>query len=338
MTDIPLTAPLTVNWSLSYRCNFTCSHCYSRGEKEAALPLADLTRIADILREQGVVIINFGGGEPLLHPHLFELARHASSIGLRVSMNSNGWLLDAPTAERLRDSGFASVGVSVDSPRAEEHDRFRNRPGSFERATAALESLGRAGVPATVSTVVSRLCLGDWEEMIPLCRRLSVRTLYLHNYKCTGNGFIRMGELDLSPAEWRDFYRRALEVKAATGDVALSFDDPIMAALPGYRAEGAVKGSTCGKLSLHLRPDGDITPCGFIPVVVGNILRDDFDRLWRESPVLEKLRGKSAQGKCSGCGSYADCLGGCSARAFAISGDFSAPDPHCWVEPGKTRD
>jgi AdoMet-dependent heme synthase len=330
MSEIPLSSPLTVNWSLSYRCNFACSHCYSRGERGEDLPLEELLRIADTLRENGVVIVNFGGGEPLIDERLFPLARHASGAGLRVSMNSNGWLLDAAMAGRIAGAGFSGVGVSIDAPGAGGHDRFRSRPGSFARATAALDYLRAAGVPATVSCVVNRGNLGEWQGMIPLCREHGVKTLFLHNYKCTGNGFINMGELDLSPGEWKEFYREALAVRDRTPDVALCFDDPIMASLPGYRADAAVKGSTCGKLSLHLRPDGDITPCGFIPVVIGNILRDDFAAVWNDSPVLRSLRGKTAQGKCRGCGSYESCLGGCSARAFALAGDFSAPDPHCW--------
>jgi len=332
MSDLPLCAPLTVNWSLSYRCNFSCAHCYSRGEGGHELPLRDLLRIADTLRANGVVIVNFGGGEPLLDERAFPLARHAAGIGLRVSMNTNGWLLDAHMARGIAGAGFSGVGVSIDSPRAEAHDRFRSRPGSFDRAVAGLDHLRAANVPATVSCVVNRANLADWRGMIPLCRDHGARTLFLHNYKCAGNGFINMGELDPSPAEWRDFYASALRVREETPDLALSFDDPIMASLPGYRAETAVKGSTCGKLSLHLRPDGDFTPCGFIPEVIGNALRDDFSAMWNQSPLLLALRGKSARGKCRGCASYEACLGGCSARAFALTGDFSSPDPHCWVE------
>ncbi len=90
-----------------------------------------------------------------------------------------------------------------------------------------------------------------------------------------------------SPEEWQAFYVEALAVKAETTDLSISFDDPVIASLPGYEENPLVKGSSCGKLSLHLRPNGDITPCGFIPLVVGNILRDDFDEIWYDSPVLD---------------------------------------------------
>jgi radical SAM protein with 4Fe4S-binding SPASM domain len=104
----------------------------------------------------------------------------------------------------------------------------------------------------------------------------------------------------------------------------------VIASLPEYQEKTIVKGSSCGKLSLHLRPNGDITPCGFIPVVVGNILKDDFESIWFDSPVLKAMRAKEATGKCSACAAFEDCQGGCTARAFATTGDFNQPDPHCW--------
>jgi len=327
---LQFSAPLTVNWTLSYRCNFACDHCYSREEVCEELPLDGLLKIADILAEAGVLFVNFGGGEPLIDPRLFELSRYAADRGLNVSMNTNGWQLDAGCATQIREAGFTSVGVSVDAHRPELHDDFRNCPGSFERALAALDHLHAAGVRSTMSTVISRLNYRDLDEVLEVARRHRVKQVYLHNFKCSGRGFKNRQELDLSAEEWRAFYVEALEVKARTTDLTISFDDPVIASLPGYNEQALVKGSTCGKLSLHLRPNGDLTPCGFIPVIVGNILTQDFADLWHDSPVLKAMRHKEAQGKCQSCNAFGDCLGGCTARAFATTGDFNQPDPHCW--------
>ncbi|UCG38869.1 MAG: SPASM domain-containing protein, partial [bacterium] len=246
-------------------------------------------------------------------------------------MNSNGWLLDRAVSGRIRAAGFESVGISIDSPDARVHDRFRNMEGSFARAVSALDHLRDSGVKTTVSCVVNRDNVHHWRSMVDLCRDHGVRTLYLHNYKCSGMGMVNMGELDLAPDQWASFYQEALAVRASLADLSISFDDPIMAALPDFTSEGAVKGSTCGKLSLHIGPDGSITPCGFIPVSIGHILEDDFDEVWFNSPILARMRSKTPQGKCASCASFTDCLGGCTARAFAMTGSFDAPDPHCWV-------
>jgi len=66
-------------------------------------------------------------------------------------------------------------------------------------------------------------------------------------------------------------------------------------------------------------------------VVIGNIVKNDLRQVWRDSDVLEKMRNKKPAGKCSGCSKYEDCLGGCTARALALTGDMNSPDPHCWA-------
>jgi GeoRSP system radical SAM/SPASM protein len=327
-----LSAPLTVNWSLSYRCNFTCRHCYSRTWTEEPLALENVLKVVDLLQNKGVVFVNFGGGEPLLDSRIYDVAAASASAGLKVTMNSNGYLLDGNEAVRIAEAGFHSVGISIDSPDEKVHDRFRNMEGSFDKAVQALDHLQDAGVRTTVSCVINRNNVENWERMVDICRDHGAGTLYLHNYKCSGMGKVNMADLDLEPLRWERFYRDALEVQSRVSDVTLSFDDPIMASLPDYNPETAVPGSTCGKLSLHLAPNGDITPCGFIQTVIGNILHDDFDRIWFHSPILEAMRSKSPKGKCDGCSSYEACLGGCTARVYAITGTFDQPDPHCWIE------
>jgi GeoRSP system radical SAM/SPASM protein len=330
-----LKAPLIVNWSLNYSCNFSCSHCYSRNETCEELPTDKVLAAGRRLAEAGVLFANFGGGEPLLRRDLFDVTRGLTAAGLSCSMNSNGWLIDAAAAGQMADAGFASVGISMDSCDAAVHDAFRNMPGSFERLQGAAKHVRAAGVRLTLSTVVSRINWLDIEKIVLLAVDMGAACLYLHNFKCSGRGFENRAELDLDPAEWRDFYRGALELAAKEKRIEISFDDPIIASLGGASRDSESPGSSCGKLSLHIRPNGDITPCGFIPLVVGNILADDFGELWRNSEVLRAMREKEAKGKCSGCGHYADCLGGCTARAFAMTGDLNAPDPHCWAGGGE---
>lgn len=323
-----LSAPLTVNWTLSYGCNFSCRHCYSRGSTREELAYADVLAVVDELAACRVAFANFGGGEPLIYPHLFEVARYATDKGVKVTMNTNGWFLDEKAAGNLAEAGFRSVGVSIDGADPAVHDSFRSREGSFVRALKALENLKDVGVPSTVSAVIFKGNLHQYKRIVELSAERGANTVYLHNFKCSGRGMENREELDLSPEEWRDFYRDALDYRAVA-PAALAFDDPILALL-GKKEEGAVKGSTCGKLSLHIEPDGDATPCGFIPLTVGNVLKDGLSNIWKNSDILKKMRNKTPTGKCSGCDSYGECLGGCTARALATTGSFDAPDPHCW--------
>ncbi len=326
-----LNTPLTINLSLSYRCNFTCNHCYSREQTaEQELDFESHKKIVDILADWRVPFLNLGGGEPLMVPFLFDYVRYACNKGLHVTMNSNGFLVDAEKAREIRLAGFKSVGISVDSPEEEVHDRFRNRKGSFKKALEALELLTAEGVKTTVSMVVTRLNHENFQDIIPVLEKYNVKQLFLHNYKCTGFGYKNMEAFDLSPSEWKTFYKKAIELKNSVKNIIISFDDPIIHLIPEYNDRPLVKGSTCGKLSLNIHANGDVSPCGFMPVSIGNILKDDIKELWKNSPVLNSLRNPVPNGKCKSCNIYENCLGGCKARTYMLTGDFHNPDPHCW--------
>jgi len=326
-------APLTINWALNNSCNFACRHCYSRVETGEELDGATLRTCFERVAKMGVMAVNFGGGEPLLRPDLTELAAHAASLKMRVSMNSNGYLLDRAKACQLKQAGFAAVGISLDSHEAAVHDPFRGVEGSHVRAVAALGFLKDAGIKTSLSTVICTINQHALDELVAFALEHGVSRLNLHNFKCAGHGLANKDELDLTPAQWQAFYRRALAVKERTKGLEISFDDPVIASLGLPSESSLVKGSVCGKLSLAIKSNGDITPCGFIPVVIGNIVTDDLGEIWRNAPLLAKMRHKEPSGKCGSCNHYADCLGGCSARALAMTGDLNSPDPHCWVEP-----
>ena len=331
MSEYILKAPLTINWALNNSCNFSCRHCYSRADTGDELDGATLKECLTRAAKAGVMAVNFGGGEPLLRSDIMEIARHAADAGFRVSMNSNGYLIDADMARKLKESGFAKIGISIDSHVAEIHDGFRGMPGSHTKALAALKHLKEAGIKTSISTVICTFNHDTIDELVKMARDNGASQLNFHNFKCSGLGMANKDELDLSPAQWKDFYRDAMKAKTACTDLDISLDDPIIASL-GMRDETAmVKGSVCGKLSLNIKSNGDITPCGFIPAVIGNIVRDDLKKVWHESQVLDQLRHKTPKGKCASCSDYAECLGGCSARALAMTGDFNNPDPHCWV-------
>ena len=136
-------APVILNWTLSNRCNFQCSHCYSRLDPtDDDLDFETICRLLDKAAAAKVLSINFGGGEPLLHQDLFAVARHATDLGIVVSLNSNGSLIDGEAAGKLEQSGVKKVGISIDSARADVHDTLQRRPRQSRQGPCG------SGIPA----------------------------------------------------------------------------------------------------------------------------------------------------------------------------------------------
>ena len=88
-----------------------------------------------------------------------------------------------------------------------------------------------------------------------------------------------------------------------------------------------------GKYYCRITPDGDVTPCPYMPVTAGNVRERSFADLWRAAPVFGDLRDPKLGGRCGVC-EFAKICGGCRCRAYATYGDYLAEDPACAYQPG----
>lgn len=90
-----------------------------------------------------------------------------------------------------------------------------------------------------------------------------------------------------------------------------------------------IGGCGAGRIYAALQPNGDVAPCVFMPVKVGNIRKKTFREIWDTAPLFRKLRDRSLlEGFCSNC-SFKYICGGCRARGYAYLGYALAPDPGC---------
>jgi len=135
------TQPIVV-WNVTNRCNLSCQHCYLDAqnkdyEQELSFEQAKAF-ILDLARME-IPVLLFSGGEPLIRPDLFRLARLACEKGVRSVLSTNGVLITKEIAERIKEAGFQYVGVSIDGVQS-THDTFRNLPGAFSKAMRGIRN------------------------------------------------------------------------------------------------------------------------------------------------------------------------------------------------------
>jgi radical SAM protein with 4Fe4S-binding SPASM domain len=83
---------------------------------------------------------------------------------------------------------------------------------------------------------------------------------------------------------------------------------------------------------LRITPEGDVTPCPYMPLKVGNVREQSFTDIWEDSVELRGFRYPKLKGKCGVCEFQSIC-GGCRARAFSFHGDYLEEDGWCLYEP-----
>ena len=97
------------------RCNLTCGYCNEFDETSPPVPADVLRARIDKLKELGTFSLELTGGEPMLHPDIFDLIAHARKRDFyKVMMISNAYLLNEKKVKQLNDAGLMEMQVSVD--------------------------------------------------------------------------------------------------------------------------------------------------------------------------------------------------------------------------------
>jgi radical SAM protein len=338
-------APFLFIWEMTRACALACVHCRAsavRRRDPGELTTAEAKRMLDAVRRFGEPLVVFTGGDPIRRPDVVELVRYGTEIGLRVTLTPSG--TPRATRERLaalQHAGLVRLAVSLDGACAEVHDAFRGVRGSFAWSLDILRHAHTLGLPRQINTTVTRQTVGQLPDFLPLLAELEVALWAVFFVVPTGRA---RPEQSLTADEVED----VLAWLAELGE-RIPFDIKTTAA-PHFRRvllqrrsrlqpaadDGigrATAGITDGRGMMFVSHTGDIMPSGFLPVVLGNVRRDDLVSVYRRHPTLMALRDPDLLGgKCGYC-EFRRVCGGSRARAWAATEDMLAEDPLCAYVP-----
>ncbi|MEW5939633.1 MAG: radical SAM protein [Chloroflexota bacterium] len=153
--------PLYAKIKLIYGCNLKCEMCnHWRETRAPAIKTDKFKEIISDLAALGCRKVHFTGGEPMLRADTIDLVAHARQSGIRVTMTSNGTLIDKVKAKALVEAGLRGINISIDSPIRKVHEKIRGIEGSWKLTARAVEyfrKYARKGkINIRINTVVSR--------------------------------------------------------------------------------------------------------------------------------------------------------------------------------------
>jgi radical SAM protein with 4Fe4S-binding SPASM domain len=354
---LSLYAPFLIVWDFTHKCNLSCKHCYSEsgGIREEELTTSEAKAVVDQLADAGVTALAFSGGEPLTRKDFFEVARYASDRGLYVSLATNGTLLTKENVQKLKQAKVNYVDISIDGAKAETHDEFRGVQGAFDKAVAGLKNCVEADLCVCIATTATKSNLEEMPAIIDLAEEIGAERFTNFNFVPTGRGKEHFDQ-DLT-AEEREKLMRYLLARMSKGCKTTILTTAPQLARVGIQCQGPqgtgevtmsmahlqtvkvtkkavpladfIGGCGAGRLYCSLSPQGDVHPCVFFPVTVGNLKTEKFTDIWLNAKMFNTLRDRSKlKGACGSC-SYKFICGGCRARASAYHDDFLASDPGC---------
>lgn len=309
--------PRLVFWELTSGCNLRCGHCRATTAELLSpddLSLAECLRVVDELAGYAPLDLVLGGGEPLWRRDIFEIASHAAARDLRVGLATNGTLVDEAMAERIRAAGIERVAVSLDGASAETHDRFRGIPGAFECAVRGLRFLKEAGVSTQINTTATRFNAGEIAGLVEFAERLGADAFHLFLMVPVGCGLtiaeedmLRRDEAERVLAWFHDRSREtSMELKATCAPHYYRAAQRRrgggrrpgvpLAPLPTHGVHTMNKGCEAGTGLCFLSHQGEVYPCGYLPVSAGNLREHRFQEIWEHAEIFARLRRAGASG------------------------------------------
>jgi radical SAM protein with 4Fe4S-binding SPASM domain len=316
-TAAALGLPLSVQVDLTWRCNERCVHCYLDHDDLGELTTAEVKDLLDQLAAAGVFFLSFSGGEILLRKDLFEILEHARRLAFDIKLRTNALLIRAEEARRIGELDVRQVQVSVYSHRADIHDGITKVRGSLDRTVESIRRLRAEGLKVIVACVLMRQNREDYPGVQALAATLGAQFSIDPTITPHINGDRSLLALNVERADLlRVFHDTSIAGENAAGFTA-----------PPPVDEASLEASPCsaGHTACYVSPYGDVYPCVQFPLPSGNVRRQRFLDIWRDSPQLEEVRQIRVRDlpSCSACVHGGSCSR-CPGLAY-MEGDVRGP-------------
>lgn len=345
-----------VVWNCTRGCNLHCIHCYANAGNSCSPDEMDTPTGKAFIRDLadfGAPVILFSGGEPLQRQDLFELAEFAKSCGLRVALSTNGTLIDEETARKIKETGFAEAGISLDGVGA-KNDYFRGHKGAFASALTGIRNCTALGVRVSLRLTITGYNYKEIPAIFKLVEDEGIDRVCFYHLAYSGRGD-NLRKHDISHSQTRavidqicdwtiDLHKRGLKKEILTvgnhADAVYLYlrtkdTDPARAAriLELQRLNG---GNNSGIKIGAVDDVGNVHPDQFWRHhTLGNVRERKFGEIWLDTtePLLKGLKDRKRllKGRCAACRYLDLCNGNLRVRAEAVYGDVWAPDPACFL-------
>jgi radical SAM protein with 4Fe4S-binding SPASM domain len=289
---------------ITNKCNLSCLHCFNNsGEscpKEFTTP--EILSLIDVLSSMGVHKITLTGGEPFLHPDLFQIVEHARKAPMTVTIFTNGTLITEEDIQKCKEV-HVKFAVSVDSYNSDTHDRFRGQKGALHKTLHSINILKNAGLPVRISVSLSQVNKHELIDTLTYFKDHDLIDYHVAEVNISGRG---RNEVVIPPEE---FYKVLVD--------QLNFEKS--SHTMNKRSPKPEGGCGIAQSLIYIKADGTILPCHAChqDMGVGNVRDVDLPTFWDSNETLEMLRNMRAENDymCKEC-PYITYCDGCIGNAF----------------------
>lgn len=319
-----------LQWHLSERCNLRCRHCYQEKHEYKELKYEELLKILNDYRKLLKKLkvkghINLTGGEPLCCPFFFKILDEFEKDKELYSFSilTNGTLLSEDIVKKISDYNPEYVQVSLEGGK-KTNDYIRGN-GVYKKVAKAVKLLKKYNIFVSVSFTATKENYKEFPKVVKFAIKNKVDNVWSDRYIPLGNkedNFIM--DLD-STGEYLEIMSKERQKLNRNSKTHIS----MYRALQYQKTNDLPYSCTAGISLLTVMENGDLVPCRRMPIVVGNLLKDDMYDLYKNSDILKKLRKKKVPDECKDCDDAVLCAGGLKCLTYALFKDLNHKDVGC---------
>jgi radical SAM protein with 4Fe4S-binding SPASM domain len=311
-------APVSVTFQITDRCHYGCVHCYETHGDETELTFPEIDRILGELADEGTLYLTLTGGEPFMRRDADDILRTARSRGFAVKLLTTGWHIDERRADFLHSLGAVQVDLSFYAADAKIHDAVTQMRGSWERTLAAARRLRERGLLVRLKSPVMAANATQIPEIAAIARELGASAHFDAKVTAREDGDGSPLALRADDQTLRRYYTE--ETLGGIGRLTEAFGPAAPTASLDETPCRAAH-DVCG-----INPQGLVSACHSIPEYAGDLRRQSFREIWRESPLLRRMRGLTWRNidECNRCDVRQYC-NRCHAMALVEDGKIDGP-------------
>ena len=269
-------------------------------------------RVIDKLSEVGVFILTFTGGEPTLREDLPELLEYAQNKGIVTGLISNGRKLkDEKYVDTLEKSGLDFVQITLESHLPKVHDVMTNSEGSWKDTVKGIKNVVKSEIYVSTNTTLSKHNANEFLKTIDYIQELGVDAFGCNSLIYSGKASTVSEEFALTIDELKSLLPKVKEKAQILSLKFLWYTPTQYCQFNPVQFGLGVKSCTAALINACVGPNGDVYPCQSYFESLGNILTEQWEKIWSH-PLAEKLRSRSyAEEKCKDCSDLQVCGAGC---------------------------
>ena len=324
-----------LQWHISEACNLKCKHCYQEDHKPVQLDFDTLLSFLNQYRELLSKLkikghINLTGGEPLCSPYLFKLLDEfkKDSDLYSFSILTNGTLLTKELAKKISEYNPEYIQVSLEG--GKRTNDFVRGEGVYKKVGEAIKLLKKNNIFTSISFTATKINYKEFPLVVKYAEKLGVDNVWSDRFIPLGTEYDK--DFIMNVEETQEYLDIMAKERVRLIEKHSNTHVSMNRALQFTRTQNYAYRCNAGRELLTIMENGDLVPCRRMPIVVGNLIKDNMLKLYKTNKVLKDLQKEVIPKDCLACEDAKQCQGGLRCLTYALTGNYKLKDPGCNIE------